>query len=127
MPEPIDIMKLGLDAAIRLCHDASIATGWWSDSRTGTRIRRNKGEMLALIHAEISEALEAERKSLMDEHLPNRRGAEVELADALIRIFDYAGAHGYDLAGAVAEKLAFNATRADHRAEARNKDHGKKF
>lgn len=43
--------------------------------------------------------------------------AEVELADTLARIFDYAGAFGYDLEGAFREKMAFNASRADHAAE----------
>ncbi len=40
--------------------------------------------------------MEGERKDLMDDKLPHRKMAEVELADALIRIFDYAGAYGYD-------------------------------
>lgn len=39
----------------------------------------------------------------------------------------YAGAFGYDLDGAVAEKLAFNARRADHKAEARLLSGGKKW
>lgn len=63
----------------------------------------------------------------MDDKLPHRRMAEVELADALIRIFDYAGAHGYDLDGAVIEKRSFNKTRADHKAAARLADGGKKW
>lgn len=90
-------------------------------------MNRNKGELLCLIHSEISECMEGERKGLMDDKLPHRKMAEVELADALIRIFDYAGAYGYDLDGAVAEKRAFNATRADHKAEARLAAGGKKW
>lgn len=124
--EPIDLMIRGLSVATRMCHDASVKAGWWSD-RNGQRIMRNRGELIALIHSEVSKALEGERTGRMDEHLPNRRNAEVELADALIRIFDYAGAHGYDLAGAVAEKLAFNAQRPDHKIEARSAPGGKKF
>jgi hypothetical protein len=53
--------------------------------------------------------------------------AEVELADALIRIFDYAGGFGYDIGGAFVEKMAYNATRADHTAAERLKENGKKF
>lgn len=45
----------------------------------------------------------------------------------LIRIFDYAGAFGYDLDGAVAEKRAYNAQRADHKAEARLRADGKQW
>lgn len=100
---------------------------WWRDINTGERIDRNKGELLALIHSEISEALEGERKNLMDDHLPHRRMAEVELADAIIRILDYAGGFGYDLQGAFDEKMAYNAKRADHKPENRAKDGGKKF
>jgi NTP pyrophosphatase (non-canonical NTP hydrolase) len=52
---------------------------------------------------------------------------EVELADAVIRIFDLAGAYRMDLAGAIAEKMAFNASRADHKIENRAAEGGKKF
>jgi NTP pyrophosphatase (non-canonical NTP hydrolase) len=71
--------------------------------------------------------MEGERKNLMDDKLPHRKMAEVELADALIRIFDYAGAHGYDLQGAYTEKMAFNAVREDHTHEARKIAGGKQF
>lgn len=100
---------------------------WWHDLDTGERLNRNKGEMLMLMVSEISETMEGERKDLMDDHLPHRKMAEVELADVLIRLFDYAGAYGYDLDGAVREKRAYNATRADHKKEARQGKHGKKF
>lgn len=107
------------------CHAAN--QHWWHNPATGERLDRNKGELLCLIHSEISECMEGERKNLMDDKLPHRRMAEVELADALIRIFDYAGAFGYDLDGAVAEKRAYNAQRADHKAEARLAAGGKKW
>jgi hypothetical protein len=114
-----------LNTLAKDCHEANAK--WWTDPRTGQRIERNKGELLCLIHSEISEAMEGERKNLMDDKLPHRKMAEVELADALIRIFDYAGAFGYDLDGAVAEKRAFNAQRADHSYEARLAPNGKKW
>lgn len=107
------------------CHAAN--DKWWRDPFTGERITRNKGELLCLIHSEISEAMEGERKNLMDDKLPHRRMAEVELVDAMIRIFDYAGAFGYDLQGAYADKMAFNATRADHSHEARKEAGGKQW
>lgn len=100
---------------------------WWHDMDTGKRLDRNKGEMLALIHSEISEALEGERKNLMDSHLPHRRAAEVELADAIIRIMDYAGAYGYDLQAAFDEKMEYNRIRKDHTVAERKKPNGKKF
>lgn len=109
----------------RICHQANLK--WWQDPITGERIQRNKGELLALIHSEISECLEGERKNLQDDKLPHRKMAEVELVDTLIRIFDYAGAFGYDLSGAFEEKMAFNSTREDHKHEARLKAGGKQF
>ena len=99
---------------------------WWHD-KLGNRLERNKGELLCLIHSEVSEAMEGERKSLMDDKLPHRPMAEVELADALIRILDYSEGFGYDIAGAVMEKLEFNKTRPDHTHEAREQANGKKF
>lgn len=100
---------------------------WWTDINTGARLERNKGEMIALMHSELSEALEGVRKNLKDEKLPHRSAEEVELADLLIRVFDYAGAYGIDLDGAVAEKRAYNKTRVDHSLEARRAANGKKF
>jgi len=127
MPETVDLVRQGLTIAIRLCHDKQVANGWWSDPSTGARIRRNKGELLALMHSELSECLEGERKGLMDTHLPNRRAAEVELADLLIRVFDYAGEFGYDLGNALCEKLAYNDARLDHKPEQRKLIGGKAF
>ncbi len=100
---------------------------WWHDPTTGKRLDRNKGELIALIHSEASEMLEAVRKSALDDKLPHRRGEEVELADLLIRALDYAGAYGFDIEGAIREKRAFNAIRKDHSIEARQAPGGKKF
>jgi len=102
------------------------ADRWYHDLETGEPIQLNKGERCMLIVTEIAEAFEGERKNLMDDKLPHRKMAEVELADALIRIFDYAGEHGYDLGGALLEKLEYNRTRQDHSLEARRAPGGKK-
>lgn len=111
--------KDGLDEAIDLAHDTATNAGWYRDPATGAPIQRNFGEVVALMHSELSEALEADRKSLMDDHMPHRSGVEVELADCVIRIFDTARALGLDLAGAIIEKNRFNRTRADHKLAAR--------
>lgn len=102
------------------CHNQSVSMGWHDKPR-------EKGTLLMLIVSEVAEAMEGERKGLMDDHLPHRPMAEVEMADAVIRIMDYCGLHGYDLEGAMAEKLAYNRTRSDHRREIREMQGGKKF
>ena len=108
----------------RLCHKD--AAKWWYD-QDGRKLIRNKGEMLMLMVSELSEAMEGERKNLMDSHLPDRKAIEVELADLLIRLFDYAGAYNLDLDGAVWAKRSYNSTRKDHTLEERNKPNGKKW
>lgn len=100
---------------------------FYRDLETSRINERNAGEMIALIHSELSEALEGVRKNSMDDHLPTRRMEEVEMADALIRIFDYCAYRGLDVAGAIVEKLRYNATRQDHTDEARRGINGKKF
>jgi NTP pyrophosphatase (non-canonical NTP hydrolase) len=121
-------------------HNRNEAAGWWTDLHTGESLKgykegpqipsnakRDVLNLLCLVHSEISEACEGVRKNLADDKLPHRSMFEVELADALIRIFDIAGAHNLDLGGAVYEKLNYNAKREDHKIENRLGDNGKKF
>jgi hypothetical protein len=174
------------------CHAAAIK--WWH-TKEGVRIERNRGELLMLVVTELAEAVEGIRKGLNDDKLTHRTMEEVEMADAVIRLMDYAGgfdvdfndaialphedekaqilalnkaehilsictavglaassardgfewrhddgvvlavaainaychSHNLDLLGAIEEKLAFNAKRADHTYEAREAAGGKKF
>ena len=106
-------------------HADNVRAGWWTDLDTGEPLNRNKGEMIALMHSELSEMLEYVRKGGMDDHLPHRPGEEVEAADLLIRLLDYCGGFGLDIEGAFIEKLSYNKQRADHKLENRKKPGGK--
>lgn len=123
--EEINI-RAGIRDAMKRCHETATNSGWYTDPKTGEPVERNFGEVVALMHSELSEALEAHRKNLMDDKLPHRSGIEVEFADCIMRIFDTAQAMGLDLAGAIIEKNAYNRKREDHKIENRANG-GKKY
>ena len=132
-----DVVKKAGQSLQLICHTASRDVGWWHD-KDGNDLReevRNRtrfglaliAEKLCLSHSEISESMEGVRKNLQDDKLPHRKMVEVELADAVIRIFDLAGAMNLDIGSAIAEKMQYNATRPDHKPEHRNAEGGKAF
>ncbi len=129
-PHELDLIRNSASILTTMCHSQAFSAGWWKHPITGEDPRSNPlcfSNKLALVHSEISEALEGDRKSKMDDHLPHRQAREVELADAIIRIFDLAGAYSMDLGGAIAEKMQYNAKRADHKVEARAAAGGKAY
>jgi len=108
-----------INSLVELCHGAARANHWWDKER-------NVGEMLCLIHSEISEAMEGHRKSAKDQHI-DQDSMTVELADALIRILDLAGGLRLRLGEAFAEKLCYNQIRPDHKIGNRLAPGGKKY
>lgn len=73
------------------CYNASEKSGWWTNVETGERLPCDVSLKMSLVHSEVSEALEGDRKNLMDDKLPERPMFEVELADVAIRLGDLVG------------------------------------
>ena len=73
---------------------------------------RRAGEMIALMHYELSEALEYLRHgNPPSDHITAHSGAAEEMADCVIRIMDMGLARGWNVADAIIDKIRFNAER----------------
>lgn len=102
-----------LATAQRTVTDINKANGWFESDRTF-------GDDIALLHSEVSEALEAYRTDGVadatlnnhnDSRLPKPEGVGSEFADVLVRLLDSCERWGIDLEYEFNRKLQYNATR----------------
>ncbi|MDR2336521.1 MAG: hypothetical protein LBE03_00235 [Candidatus Nomurabacteria bacterium] len=103
-----NISKVAKDA-----HRIAMEHGWWDKDILA---RRSFGDMITLMHCELSEAYEEYCKGhKVDEVYYQKNGKPegipMELADCVIRIFDFCEANEIDIEKAILEKMEFNKTR----------------
>lgn len=100
---------LSINELTKLAYQAAYDKGFWQNPRTNL-------ECYALIHSEISEAVEearTDRPAMYVATATNKpEGQLIELADAVIRIADLCGRHGWNLEQAIKLKMIYNKDRA---------------
>lgn len=98
---------MDLQETINECYATAKEKGWWDGEQ-------NIPEKIALMHSELSEALEEWRAGKgLGYYIENGKpeGTTIELVDVLVRIFDFAGHYGLDLEEGLRLKMAYNKTR----------------
>lgn len=121
-----------LNALAKEIHATAVSKGWWDPAEWYQRIQkevlvllpeelqkemekaayRRPAEGIALMHAELSEALENERAGCpSSDHIPEFTGVEEEYADTIIRILDDAERRGLRVGEAIIAKMEFNKNR----------------
>src|SRR5687768_10265673 len=112
--EVADSIRFGLGVLTQHIHNTAIDKGWWDDEIKEGK-PRNDAECIALMHSELSEALEALRGAnkngtmaqLPSDHIPDYLLVEEEYADVIIRILDHAYRRGWNVGGALIAKVNY--------------------
>lgn len=85
-------------------HDNAVEKGFYDEEPS-------VAQRIALMHSELSEALEADREgNPASDKIPFSK-IEEELADEVIRIMDFAAHMGFNIGEAIVDKIQYNATR----------------
>jgi len=100
--------KLSLNDLRDACHKTAVEKGWHDKPRT-------VGDFLMLMVSELAEALEEYRngKDIDEVYLVDGKpeGVPVEIADVLIRIFDFCGWYEIDIEQVTLDKMEYNGIR----------------
>lgn len=94
---------------VKRAYENSKNHGFWNEEK-------NFGEVIALMHSELSEAFEEYRKGKKINETYYEQGEKPcgipsELADVVIRVFDFCGGNDIDLEKIILEKMQYNETR----------------
>ena len=118
------LLFAGFTSIAHFVHNNAVKNGFWKGGRTDA-------ECIALIHSELSEALEELREPMIPSHPyaprkhirrgrePKPEGFPSEMADVIIRTLDLCAARNIDIGRAVMDKVIYNNTRPYK--------HGKRF